>query len=106
MQSINYVCVDVRMSFCTLTLAFYVFALWFTLSHIPPLNNFFRLAVSFKEIYCLPLRIKLFLNETLYRTSLKTRPFFSSCKCLLSKDTGNSDSQNYIDYRKYKYSRN
>ncbi len=27
----------------------------------------------------------------------KTLPFFSSCECLLSKDTGNSDSQNEND---------
>ncbi len=30
------------------------------------------------------------------RRNKKTWPFFSSCECLLSKDTGNSDSQNDI----------
>ncbi len=33
---------------------------------LPPLNRIFRFSdpVSFKEINCLPLRIRLFLNDT------------------------------------------
>ncbi len=52
------------MSFCTLTLAF--FSLLRGLL-IPPLKIIFQFSdpVSFKEINCLPLHIRLFLNDTI-----------------------------------------
>ncbi len=60
-----YICVDIHMSFYTLTLAFLCLLCGLSLS-VPPLNRIFRFSdpVSFKEINCLSLRIRLFLNDT------------------------------------------
>ena len=60
-----YMCVDVHMSFCTLTLAFLCLLRGLPLP-ITPLNWIFWFSdhLSFKEINRLPLRIRLFLNAT------------------------------------------
>ncbi len=126
------------MSFCTLNFTCLCLLGGQSLT-IPPLNRIFPFSdtVSFKEINCLPLPIRLFLNdtrctqvlsavkilrtscffksqsvmtngyygvETLYQTFFLTLPFyFSTCEYVLSKGTGNSDSQNDIrDSRKYR----
>ncbi len=61
------------MSFCTLTLAFLCLLCGLPLP-IPPLNYIFRFSdpVPFKEINCLPLGIRLFLNDTRHTYVLKT----------------------------------
>ncbi len=62
---IFYMCVDVRMSFCTLTLMFLCLLRGLPIP-IPPLYRIFRFSdpIPFKEINCLPLHISLFLNDT------------------------------------------
>ncbi len=61
-----YICVDVRMSFCILSLGFLCLLRGLPLP-IPPLNRIFRFRdpVSFKEINCLPLCIRLFQHCTI-----------------------------------------
>ena len=87
---VHTLCVDVRMSCCTLILTFLCLLCGLPLS-IPPLNRIFRFSdpVSVKEINYLPLRNRLFLNmqlglknllldSTLCSNSLELLVFFKS----------------------------
>ncbi len=66
--------VDVCMSFCTLMTLMFLCLLRGLPFPIPPLNRIFLFSdpVSFKEIYCVPLRLRLFLNATRCTLVLKT----------------------------------